>query len=255
MLDITLLRKDLPAVVARLETRRKPQAFLDVGRFQELEAQRKTIQTRTEELQAQRNALSKQIGALKAKGEDASAVMAQVAAIPDALKASADQLDLIQAELQAMLMQLPNLPQADVPVGADEAGNVEARRWGTPRGFDFTVKDHVDLGGPLGLDFDTGAKLSGSRFSFLKGPVARLHRALAQFMLDLHTRQHGYTECYTPYIVNREVLEGTGQLPKFRNDMFWVYRGDEGEGGGGEAQAPVEQYLISTSEISLTNSR
>ncbi len=254
MLDITLLRKDLPAVVARLETRRKPQAFLDVGRFQELEAQRKTIQTRTEELQAQRNALSKQIGALKAKGEDASAVMAQVAAIPDALKASAEQLDLIQAELQAMLMQLPNLPQADVPVGADEAGNVEARRWGTPRSFDFTVKDHVDLGGPLGLDFDTGAKLSGSRFSFLKGPVARLHRALAQFMLDLHTRQHGYTECYTPYIVNREVLEGTGQLPKFRNDMFWVYRGDEGEASGGEAQVPVEQYLISTSEISLTNS-
>jgi seryl-tRNA synthetase len=254
MLDITLLRKDLPAVVARLETRRNPQAFLDVGRFQELEAQRKTIQTRTEELQAQRNALSKQIGALKAKGEDASAVMAQVAAIPDALKASAEQLDLIQAELHAMLMQLPNLPQADVPVGADEAGNVEARRWGTPRSFDFTVKDHVDLGGPLGLDFDTGAKLSGSRFAFLKGPVARLHRALAQFMLDLHTRQHGYTECYTPYIVNREVLEGTGQLPKFRNDMFWVYRGDEGEGGGEDAQAPVEQYLISTSEISLTNS-
>ncbi|MFM8344749.1 MAG: serine--tRNA ligase, partial [Betaproteobacteria bacterium] len=195
-----------------------------------------------------------QIGTLKAKGEDASAVMAQVAAIPDALKASADQLESIQAELQAMLMQLPNLPQADVPVGADESGNVEARRWGTPRAFDFTVKDHVDLGGPLGLDFDTGAKLSGSRFSFLKGPVARLHRALAQFMLDLHTRQHGYTECYTPYIVNREVLEGTGQLPKFRNDMFWVYRGAEGEGGGQGDEAPVEQYLISTSEISLTNS-
>ncbi|NBT09494.1 MAG: serine--tRNA ligase [Betaproteobacteria bacterium] len=254
MLDITLLRKDLPAVVARLETRRRPQPFLDVARFQALEAQRKTIQTRTEELQAQRNALSKQIGALKAKGEDASSVMAQVAAIPDALKASADQLDAIQAELQGMLMQLPNLPQADVPVGADESGNVEARRWGTPRAFDFAVKDHVDLGGPLGLDFDTGAKLSGSRFAFLKGPVARLHRALAQFMLDLHTRQHGYTECYTPYIVNRDVLEGTGQLPKFRNDMFWVYRGDEGEGGGEDAQAPVEQYLISTSEISLTNS-
>ncbi|MFM8737756.1 MAG: serine--tRNA ligase [Betaproteobacteria bacterium] len=254
MLDITLLRKDLAAVVARLETRRSPQPFLDVARFQELEAQRKTIQTRTEELQAQRNALSKQIGTLKAKGEDASAVMAQVAAIPDALKASADQLESIQAELHAMLMQLPNLPQADVPVGADESGNVEARRWGTPRAFDFTVKDHVDLGGPLGLDFDTGAKLSGSRFSFLKGPVARLHRALAQFMLDLHTRQHGYTECYTPYIVNREVLEGTGQLPKFRNDMFWVYRGAEGEGGGQGDEAPVEQYLISTSEISLTNS-
>ncbi|MFM8638393.1 MAG: serine--tRNA ligase [Betaproteobacteria bacterium] len=254
MLDLTLLRKDLAAVVARLETRRSPQPFLDVARFQELEAQRKTIQTRTEELQAQRNALSKQIGTLKAKGEDASAVMAQVAAIPDALKASADQLESIQAELHAMLMQLPNLPQADVPVGADESGNVEARRWGTPRAFDFTVKDHVDLGGPLGLDFDTGAKLSGSRFSFLKGPVARLHRALAQFMLDLHTRQHGYTECYTPYIVNREVLEGTGQLPKFRNDMFWVYRGAEGEGGGQGDEAPVEQYLISTSEISLTNS-
>ena len=254
MLDITLLRKDLAAVVARLEARRSPQPFLDVARFQELEAQRKTIQTRTEELQAQRNALSKQIGTLKAKGEDASAVMAQVAAIPDALKASADQLELIQAELHAMLMQLPNLPQADVPVGADESGNVEARRWGTPRTFEFAVKDHVDLGGPLGLDFDTGAKLSGSRFSFLKGPVARLHRALAQFMLDLHTRQHGYTECYTPYIVNREVLEGTGQLPKFRNDMFWVYRGAEGEGGGQGDEAPVEQYLISTSEISLTNS-
>ena len=254
MLDITLLRKDLAAVVARLEARRSPQPFLDVARFQELEAQRKTIQTRTEELQAQRNALSKQIGTLKAKGEDASAVMAQVAAIPDALKASADQLELIQAELHAMLMQLPNLPQADVPVGADESGNVEARRWGTPRTFGFAVKDHVDLGGPLGLDFDTGAKLSGSRFSFLKGPVARLHRALAQFMLDLHTRQHGYTECYTPYIVNREVLEGTGQLPKFRNDMFWVYRGAEGEGGGQGDEAPVEQYLISTSEISLTNS-
>ncbi len=254
MLDITLLRKDLAAVVARLEARRSPQPFLDVARFQELEAQRKTIQTRTEELQAQRNALSKQIGTLKAKGEDASAVMAQVAAIPDALKASADQLELIQAELHAMLTQLPNLPQADVPVGADESGNVEARRWGTPRTFDFAVKDHVDLGGPLGLDFDTGAKLSGSRFSFLKGPVARLHRALAQFMLDLHTRQHGYTECYTPYIVNREVLEGTGQLPKFRNDMCWVYRGAEGEGGGQGDEAPVEQYLISTSEISLTNS-
>ena len=258
MLDISLLRKDLPAVVARLETRRSPQPFLDVARFQELEAQRKTIQTRTEELQAQRNALSKQIGALKSKGQDASAVMAEVAAIPDALKASAEQLEVIQAELQGMLMQLPNLPQADVPVGTDESGNVEARRWGTPRSFDFAVKDHVDLGGPLGLDFDTGAKLSGSRFSFLKGPVARLHRALAQFMLDLHTSQHGYTECYTPYIVNREVLEGTGQLPKFRNDMFWVYRGAEGEGGaagGGEGdQAPVEQYLISTSEISLTNS-
>jgi seryl-tRNA synthetase len=250
MLDLTLLRKDLPAVIAGLEARRSPQTFLDVARFQELEAQRKTIQTRTEDLQAQRNALSKQIGALKSKGEDASAVMAQVAAIPDALKASAEQLEAIQTELQGMLMQLPNLPQADVPVGEDEKGNVEARRWGMPRTFDFPVKDHVDLGAPLGLDFDTGAKLSGTRFTFMKGPAARLHRALAQFMLDLHTTKHGYTECYTPYIVNREVLEGTGQLPKFRNDMFWVYRGSDGE----SSDAAVEQYLISTSEISLTNS-
>ena len=250
MLDLNLLRKDLPAVVAGLEARRSPQPFLDVARFQELEAQRKTIQTRTEELQAQRNALSKQIGALKSKGEDASAVMAQVAAIPEALKASADQLEAIQAELQGMLMQLPNLPQADVPVGEDEKGNVEVRRWGVPRQFDFPVKDHVDLGVALGLDFDTGALLSGSRFTFMKGPAARLHRALAQFMLDLHTTKHGYTECYTPYIVNRNVLEGTGQLPKFRDDMFWVYRGAEGQG-----EAPAEeQYLISTSEISLTNS-
>ena len=250
MLDISLLRKDLPAVIARLETRRSPQSFLDVARFQELESQRKTIQTRTEELQAQRNALSKQIGMLKGKGEDASAVMAQVAAIPDALKASVEQLETIQTELNAMLLALPNLPQADVPVGPDESANVEVRRWGTPASYAFEVKDHVDLGAPLGLDFDTGAKLSGTRFTFMKGPAARLHRALAQFMLDLHTTRHGYTECYTPYIVNREVLEGTGQLPKFRNDMFWVYRGAEGE-----SDAPaVEQYLISTSEISLTNS-
>ena len=171
--------------------------------------------------------------------------MADVGAIGDALKTSADRLDGIQAELSAMLMSVPNLPQEDVPVGADETANVEVRRWGTPRAFDFPVRDHVDLGAPLGLDFDTGALLSGSRFSFLRGPVARLHRALAQFMLDVHTLDHGYTECYTPYIVNREILEGTGQLPKFKEDMFWVSR------GGDENQA--EQYLISTSEISLTN--
>jgi seryl-tRNA synthetase len=159
---------------------------------------------------------------------------------------SAQRLEVIQSELADMLMVLPNLPHDSVPLGGDESANVEVRRWGTPKTFDFAVKDHVDLGAPLGLDFDTGAKLSGSRFSFLRGPVARLHRALAQFMLDMQTVQHGYTECYTPYIVNREVLEGTGQLPKFEEDMFWVSR------GGDESQA--QQYLISTSEISLTNS-
>jgi seryl-tRNA synthetase len=252
MLDIQQLRRDLPGVTSRLQTRKNPQPFLDVERFSALEAERKAIQTRTEELQAQRNSFSKQIGQLKAKGEDTASVMAQVGGIGDELKASAERLEVIQAELAAMLMSVPNIPHESVPVGADEHGNVEARRWGTPRSFDFDVKDHVDLGAALGLDFDTGAKLSGSRFTFLRGPVARLHRALAHFMLDLHTQQHGYTECYTPYIVNREVLEGTGQLPKFKDDMFWVYRGSSPADGEGGVQQ--EQYLISTSEISLTNS-
>ncbi|HUG26029.1 serine--tRNA ligase [Piscinibacter sp.] len=245
MLDINLLRKDLPGVIARLEKRESPQPFLDVDRFQSLEAERKTIQTRTEELQARRNSLSKQIGQLKGKGEDTSAVMAEVGGIGDDLKASAQRLDVIQAELSEMLMGVPNLPHDSVPLGADETANVEVRRWGTPKSFEFTPRDHVDLGAPLGLDFDTGTKLSGSRFSFLRGTIARLHRALAQFMLDVQTLEHGYTECYTPYIVNREILEGTSQLPKFKDDMFRVLR------GGSEEQA--EQYLISTSEISLTN--
>ncbi|MFT7723657.1 MAG: serine--tRNA ligase [Roseateles sp.] len=245
MLDITQLRKDLDAVIERLNARKTPQPYLDVARFKSLEAERKTVQTRTEELQARRNALSKQIGMAKGKGEDAAALMAEVGGIADGLAAGAARLDAIQAELNEMLMGVPNLPDASVPAGADETGNVELRRWGSPRRFDFEVKDHVDLGAPLGLDFETGARLSGSRFAFLKGPAARLHRALAQFMLDVQTTEHGYTECYTPYIVNREVLEGTGQLPKFKEDMFWVLRGGDGE--------QVEQYLISTSEISLTN--
>ena len=245
MLDLTLLRKDLDAVIARLQSRKNPQTFLDVERFKALEAERKAVQTRTEELQARRNALSKQIGMKKGKGEDASAEMAEVGGIGDEQKAGAERLDAIQQELHAMLMSVPNLPHESVPVGADETGNVEVRRWGTPKTFDFELKDHVDLGAPLGLDFETGAKLSGSRFTFLKGPAARLHRALAQFMLDVQTSEHGYTECYTPYIVNREVLEGTGQLPKFKEDMFWVLRGGDDEA--------AEQYLISTSEISLTN--
>ncbi|MBK7263639.1 MAG: serine--tRNA ligase [Rubrivivax sp.] len=246
MLDINLLRRDLAGVVARLESRKKPQPFLDVDRFSALEAERKRIQTRTEDLQAQRNTLSKQIGQSKAKGDDASALMTQVGAIADELKSGAERLEVLQAELHTMLMSLPNLPQDSVPLGSDESANVEVRRWGTPRTFDFGVRDHVDLGQPLGLDFETGARLSGSRFTFMRGPAARLHRALAQFMLDLQTVEHGYTECWTPYIVNREILEGTGQLPKFKDDMFWVLR------GGDEQQA--EQYLISTSEISLTNS-
>ena len=246
MLDITLLRKDLASVVAALERRKSPQPYLDVDRFQSLENERKAIQTRTEELQAKRNSLSKQIGGMKGRGEDTTAVMAEVGGLGDELKNSADRLDVIQSELSTLLMNVPNLPHESVPTGSDENANVELRRWGTPRVFDFPVRDHVDLGAPLGLDFDTGAKLSGSRFSFLRGPIARLHRALAQFMLDVQTVEHGYTECYTPYIVNREVLEGTGQLPKFKEDMFWVSR-------GGEENQP-EQYLISTSEISLTNS-
>ena len=246
MLDITLLRKDLDHVVARLEARKSPQPYLDVARFTTLETERKSLQVRTEELQARRNALSKQIGQLKGKGQDTTAAMSEVAGIGDTLKASAERLEAIQADLAEMLMAVPNLPHESVPPGADEKANVEVRRWGTPRSFDFTPRDHVDVGAPLGLDFDTGAKLSGSRFTFLRGPVARLHRALAQFMLDVQTQEHGYTECYTPYIVNREILEGTGQLPKFKEDMFWVSR------GGDEEQR--EQYLISTSEISLTNS-
>jgi seryl-tRNA synthetase len=246
MLDINLLRRDLAGVTARLQARKNPQPFLDIERFSALEAERKTLQTRTEELQAQRNSFSKQIGQLKAKGEDTAAVMAQVGGIGDELKRSAERLDQIQAELALMLMSVPNLPHESVPVGSDETGNVEVRRWGTPQTYGFAVKDHVDLGAKLGLDFDTGAKLSGARFTFLRGPAARLHRALAQFMLDTQTQAHGYTECYTPYIVNREILEGTGQLPKFKEDMFWVLR-------GGDEEQP-EQYLISTSEISLTNS-
>jgi seryl-tRNA synthetase len=255
MLDITQLRRDLDGVIAKLQTRKKPQGFLNREQFIALEAERKLIQTRTEALQAERNSLSKQIGQLKAKGQDVSAVMAQVSGLGDELAAAATRNDALQAEIAAVLMGLPNLPHDSVPVGADEHANAEVRRWGRPRAFDFAVKDHVDLGAPLGLDFDTGAKLSGSRFTFLRGPAARLHRALAQFMLDVQTQQHGYTECYTPYIVNREILEGTGQLPKFKDDMFWVYRGGDGQdsAGRGGDQAAEPQYLISTSEIPLTN--
>ena len=242
MLDIQLLRKDLDGVAKRLADRGY---ILDVVAFSALEAERRSIQTRTEELQARRNSLSKQIGAMKGRGEDTSAVMAEVGGLGDEMKASAAQLEEIQKRLSDLLLGVPNLPHESVPVGADEAGNVEVRRWGTPRQFDFEVKDHVDVGTPLGLDFETGAKLSGARFTLLRGQIARLHRALAQFMIDTHTQHHGYTEVYTPYIVNPEILYGTGQLPKFADDMFRVEKGGD--------ENTVTQYLISTSEISLTN--
>ncbi|WP_322056722.1 serine--tRNA ligase [Paraburkholderia sp. J63] len=242
MLDIQLLRKDLDGVAKRLADRGYT---LDVAAFSALEAERRAIQTRTEELQARRNSLSKQIGAMKGRGEDTSAVMAEVGGIGDEMKASQTVLDEIQTKLSDLLLGVPNLPHESVPVGRDENDNVEVRRWGTPRQFSFEVKDHVDVGTPLGLDFETGAKLSGARFTMLRGQIARLHRALAQFMIDTHTLHHGYTEAYTPYIVNPEILYGTGQLPKFAEDMFRVEKGG--------AENTITQYLISTSEIPLTN--
>lgn len=242
MLDIQLLRKDLDGVAKRLADRGYT---LDIAAFSALEAERRAIQTRTEELQARRNSLSKQIGAMKGKGEDTSAVMAEVGGIGDEMKAGEAKLGDIQARLSDLMLGMPNVAHESVPVGKDEADNVEVRRWGTPRQFDFEVKDHVDVGTPLGLDFETGAKLAGARFTMLRGSIARLHRALAQFMIDTHTQQHGYTEAYTPYIVNPEILYGTGQLPKFADDMFRVEKGGE--------ENKVTQYLISTSEISLTN--
>ncbi|MEN9538138.1 MAG: hypothetical protein RLZZ126_373, partial [Pseudomonadota bacterium] len=253
MLDINLLRKDLDAVVARLEWRKRPQAFLDVAAFRRLEAERKAIQTRTEELQNQRNVASKQIGQLmKSDPAQAEALKAQVAGFKTELEQSATQLDGIQLKMSDMLLAVPNLPHESVPVGADEHGNVELRRWapegaGLPaRPLDFAARDHVDLGEPLGLDFALGTKLAGARFTVMKGPIARLHRALAQFMLDVQTQEHGYTECYTPYIANGDSLRGTGNLPKFEADLFAAKKG--GQEGEGEAL-----YLIPTSEVTLTN--
>lgn len=243
MLDIQLLRKDLQSVADRLSAR----GFsLDVNQFNALESTRKGLQTQTEELQAKRNALSKQIGQLKAKGEDVSAVMAEVAGLGDALKQNETQLAELQETINAFLLNVPNLPHESVPEGADEHGNVELRRWGTPATFDFQVKDHADLGEGLGLDFETAANLSGSRFAVLKGQMAKLHRALAQFMLDTHTEEHGYTEHYTPYIVRGQTLQGTGQLPKFADDLFSVKK-------GGDAEGSEPLYLIPTAEVTLTN--
>ena len=261
MLDITLLRKDLASAVARLETRKKNQTFLNVHSFMALEAERKTLQTRTEELQARRNTLNKQIGPLKAKGEAAAAevqaLMAEVTALKTEQESQSARLEAIQPEIHALLLAVPNLPHASVPVGEDESGNVEVRRWSPSGGagasataLGFTPRDHVDLGMPLGLDFEMGAKLAGSRFSFMKGPIARLHRALAQFMIDLQTERHGYTECYVPYIVNTDSLRGTGQLPKFEGDLFAAKKGGQ---DGEPAPDNAALYLIPTSEVPLTN--
>lgn len=247
MLDIALLRKDPDSVAARLALRGYT---LDLDAFRALEAERKALQVRAEELQARRNALSKTIGQLKSRGEDASEALAEVAGLGDAQKVAAEENDAVQARLREWLLQVPNLPHESVPAGRDERDNREVRRWGPdgpePKPLGFEPRDHVDVGAPLGLDFETAAKLSGSRFAVMKGPVARLHRALAQFMLDVQTGEHGYTECYTPYIVNRETLLGTGQLPKFEQDLFAAKKG----GQEGESEA---LYLIPTSEVSLTN--
>jgi seryl-tRNA synthetase len=270
MLDITLLRKDLASAVAGLEKRKKNQPYLDVSAFTALEAERKTLQTRTEEIQARRNTLNKQIGPLKAKGEPVDALMTEVNALKAEQESQSRRLEEIQPELHALLLAVPNLPHASVPVGEDEAGNVEMRRW-SPQGgagadaapLAFAAKDHVDLGAPLGLDFEMGAKLAGSRFSVMKGPIARLHRALAQFMLDLQTERHGYTECYVPYIVNAASLRATGQLPKFENDLFEArFGGRDAVSAGVMAQYAGDAtfdpqagswYLIPTSEVPLTN--
>ncbi len=239
MLDIQWLRNDLESVTARLAGRGYR---LDVAAFQDLEAERKTLQTRTQELQARRNALSRQIGITKSKGKDAAALLAEVAGLGEALKAAEEALASLQKPLADLLMGIPNLPHQSVPVGKDSDDNAEVRRWGEPRRFDFPVHDHVDVGAALGLDFEAAAKLSGARFAVMKGGLARLHRALAQFMLDVHTREHGYTEVYVPYLVNAESMRGTGQLPKFEEDLFQVPRG-EGE----------RFYLIPTAEVPVTN--
>ena len=243
MLDLTMLRKQLPEVVARLATRNF--AFPE-KEFNELEAARKSVQTKTEELQNKRNSLSKQIGMAKKKGEDASALMAEAAKIPEDLSKLEAELSDIRTRLNDLLLRIPNLPHESVPVGKDETENVEVRRWGTPRVFDFEIKDHVDVGARLGLDFDTAAKESGARFAFMRGQVARLHRALAQFMLDTHTRENGYIECYTPYIVTASTMQGTGQLPKFEEDLFAAKK-------GGANSEQEQMYLVPTAEVTLTN--
>jgi seryl-tRNA synthetase len=259
VLDIQLLRKDLARVVAGLETRQSPQPFLDIPQFESWEQERKTLQIETETLQAQRNAVSSQIGQTKAQGKPLEPLMQQVEGFKAELAAKANRLDVLQAQLQSLLLALPNLPDVSVPVGSQADQNQEIRRHGQPKVFEFPIKDHVDLGSPLGLDFEIGAKLSGARFTFMKGPVARLHRALAQFMLDVQTQAHGYTECYVPYLVNQASLQGTGQLPKFEDDLFVVHKGSlhsqtaAATATTTAAEPSQTSYLIPTSEVPLTN--
>lgn len=240
MLDPALLRQQPADLAERLRASRG--YALDVSALESLEADRKRIQVRTQELQSLRNSRSKAIGQAKAKGEDVSAIMAEVAAFADELKASEVALDALREKIETIALEIPNLPSDDVPAGADENDNVEQSRWGTPRQFDFKVLDHVELGARNGwLDAETAAKLSGSRFTVLRGPIARLHRALAQFMLDLHVGEHGYEETNVPLLVNPESLRGTGQLPKFEDDLFRTAVGES------------PRYLIPTSEVPLTN--
>ncbi len=274
MLDRQLLRSDLQGVVEHLASR----GFVfDIEKYERLEGERKAIQVRTQELQAARNRISKMIGQLRGAGhsaddEEVVDLMREMQSIPEQVKEAETKESEVTGELEQFLAQIPNLPHSSVPVGKSEADNVEVRKVGAPPKFDFEVKDHVDVGISLGLDFDTGAKLSGSRFTFMRGPVARLHRALAQFMLDVQTGEHGYTECYTPYLVNAETLRGTGQLPKFKEDLFRIAQpfeqriterflsheqvsaADMASGGLNPANYQNESYyLIPTSEVTLTN--
>ncbi|MBT8518649.1 serine--tRNA ligase [Polynucleobacter paneuropaeus] len=252
MIDPQLLRKDIASVEARLLARKFK---LDVEKFNTLESERKSLQTRTEELQAKRNQLAKSIGMKKGKGEDAGAELAEASQVNSDMESGVSRLSLLQAEIADFLMGIPNLPDESVPNGKDETDNKEVKRWGQEPIFDFEIKDHVDLGAPLGLDFEVAAKISGARFAVLKGPIARLHRALAQFMLDTHSTQHGYQEIYTPYMVNAASMRGTGQLPKFEEDLFKVPRkmGGAQSAEGGEEERIENFYLIPTAEVPVTN--
>ena len=251
MLDIQLLRTDLAQVAARLATRG---VQFDSARFEALDAERKQVQTQTQDLQSKRNTLSKQIGILKGKGEDTLAVLAEVAGIGDELKLLETKLAEVLRRGESFLCVIPNLPHESVPVGKDEHGNVEVLRWGAPRQFDFAVKDHVDVGAPLGLDFETATKIARSRFTLMQGGIARLHRALAQFMLDIHITEHGYTEVYVPYLVNAVSMFGTGQLPKFKEDLFAIERQEPYPGMlTVELIYPEQLFLIPTAEVPVTN--
>ena len=252
MIDPQLLRKDIASVEARLLARKFK---LDVEKFNALESERKSLQTRTEELQAKRNQLAKAIGMKKGKGEDATAELAEAGQVNADMESGSARLSSLQAEIADFLMGIPNLPDESVPNGKDETENQEVKRWGQEPIFDFEIKDHVDLGAPLGLDFEVATKISGARFAVLKGPIARLHRALAQFMLDTHTTQHGYQEIYTPYMVNAASMRGTGQLPKFEEDLFKVPRkmGGTQSVEGGEEERVENFYLIPTAEVPVTN--